>query len=176
MTSPASIQISSKPILTLSIKEASSKQEYRGRCRYGTGLNCPNERTFKHDGEAHRMCEKHRTAHNQTQRKTDRKRRASKRTVTKLSNDAYKHVARPCITLSSHFLSPSMENIAPTPLSEMKWFSTSSFDADVSEMDDHWQWSNEEVDILQTIMKEGPLDLSSGVDMPPVKSEFKCDQ
>lgn len=45
-----------------------------------------------------------------------------------------------------------------TPLSELKWSSKSSLDADISEMDDDWQWSAEEVAFLQTMLVEESMD------------------
>ena len=62
-------------------------------------------------------------------------------------------------------MSLSMKNIMPTPLSEMKWFPTSCFDANVSQL----QWSVEEVDFLQTNLMEEPMDsLNSIINMPSV--------
>ena len=72
-------------------------------------------------------------------------------------NDQQKsYFKRPCILRS---MSLSMKNIMPTPLSEMKWSPTSPFDAVVGKMVNNWQWSNEEVDFLQTILIEESIDL-----------------
>ena len=50
---------------------------------------------------------------------------------------------RPSISLSSS-MSPSMDNLLWSPMA--------SLNGDVVEKDDHWQWSVEEVNFLQTIM------------------------
>ena len=156
--------------MTLFISEALSKQEYRGRCKYGNSIKCSNERALKMDGEAHKLCKNHRNLHNEYQRKSDRKRRAFKRSTTMSPNAPYQHRAvRPSITRSSS-LSLSMDNIMPTPLSEMTWSSsTSSFEAG-----DHWQWSAEEIYFLQTIMAKKPFDVSHQAmfDMLPEKSDI----
>lgn len=59
-------------------QNAPGSEDYRGRCKYKTG-NCHNERTFKLNGQAHTLCEKHRKLHNRNQRKSDRKRRAMRK-------------------------------------------------------------------------------------------------
>ena len=166
----SSNQICYNPKLAFYFNEASSKEGYHGRCKYGKGIICSNERTLKLDGKAHRLCKNHREVHNKYQRKSDHKRRAFKRSTTMSPNARYQHrVVRPSIKRSSPF-SPSMENIMPTPLSEIKWSSsTSSFEAG-----DHWQWSAEEIYFLQTIMAKKPFDVSHQAmfDMLPEKSDI----
>ena len=160
--------------MTLFISEALSKQEYRGRCKYGNSIKCSNERALKMDGEAHKLCKNHRNLHNEYQRKSDRKRRAFKRSTTMSPNAPYQHRAvRPSITRSSS-LSLSMDNIMPTPLSEMTWSSsTSSFEAE-----DHWQWSAEEINFLQIFSVEEPMDLNPQTMnmLPAVKGDLEFHQ
>lgn len=45
---------------------------YRGRCRYPS-QRCDNERALKRNGQAHKLCEKHRKKQNEHQRKFDGK-------------------------------------------------------------------------------------------------------
>ena len=152
----ATIKICPKPLLS---KASSGLAYYRGKCSYRSG-KCLNERTFRIDGKtsgAHSLCEDHRTLHNQQQRQSDKMRRALKRKIGPYYVSQQKpHVTRPPITLSSS-MPPSSENIMPTPFAEMKWNPTSSLDGDVFELDDHWQWSVEEIFFLQTILMEEPL-------------------
>ena len=84
----ASIEIGSNTLLSLSINASSSEREYRGRCKYRNGFKCSNERTLKIDGTTHRMCDKHRDLHNEKQRKSDRKRRESKRSFEMVRKEA----------------------------------------------------------------------------------------
>ena len=103
------------------------------------------------------MCEEHRNVHNEVQRKFDRKRRALIRMIDPYYvSQQQTHVARP----SSSSMSPSMENIMPTPLSEMKLNSTLSLVTDVAEMEDKSHWSAEEVEFLQTILMGEPFHLT----------------
>ena len=176
----ASIQISSKPLLTLSSKTS----DYRGQCSYKTG-KCLNERSLKIHGGTHSLCEDHRKIHNKNQRKRDQKRRDLKRKMAPMENPLWSPIVvekdghwqwsveevqflqtilledpkrrglkrkmapqssqhtRPSISLSSS-MSPSMDNLLWSPMA--------SLNGDVVEKDDHWQWSVEEVNFLQTIM------------------------
>ena len=102
------------------LKQSPGPSYYRGQCNYKTG-KCTNERANKVNckkGGAHLMCEDHRNVHNEIQRKFDRKRRALKRNIDPYYvSQQQPHVARP----SSSSMSPSMDNIMPKLLSEMKW-------------------------------------------------------
>jgi len=61
-----------------STKETQVSHDYRGRCKYKSG-RCPNERTFKYNGDIHTLCEYHRIRHNNNQRRSDSKRRRNKK-------------------------------------------------------------------------------------------------
>ncbi|KAE9035155.1 hypothetical protein PR003_g494 [Phytophthora rubi] len=52
--------------------EPETKRPYNGKCQYKTG-KCFNERTLKRNGDAHSLCEEHRTKQNLIQRRSDRK-------------------------------------------------------------------------------------------------------
>ena len=170
------IKVCSMPILNLCINGESLQREYRGKCCYKTG-RCRNERALKVSSKkkpaiAHALCENHRDSHNQTQRLSDRKRKAFKKSVSMSNARQKSHSARPFISSSSHHsLSPSIENSMPL---EMKWNPASPFDSDVAEIAREWKWYSEDVDILQTILVEEPMDFNpqNMFDMLPVESDF----
>lgn len=128
--------------------------KYRGRCKYKTN-NCPNERTYKLNGEAHTLCEKHRKLHNRNQRKSDRKRRA----IRKTSFDSLDSVEQNSPISVSRFQPypqyvtpmPLTVTTAPLPMCSRETGGNMVF----SNVPEKWQWSKEEIIVLQDLLN-GP--------------------